>query len=239
MKLFSIINKRGKRRTIEILGATLPWPFPVASLLGSSAAVVLGYPVYGANAPKYISKLFTLFYKIDKIKHYLIYRFHPAHQYHIIRTNLEPGYYDVDTIMLEACMKLLCRYVEDECGGIEELKKWTGELLQPGSEGHGPRQVVEHQAAQQSETLAIYHWWKVERPRDKAKYDELLHELYGNKRFSFKEVEGSDLHEMVVEDFKGDEKAMENEFRNLERKMEDDEQTMLHRLIDIRQGLWT
>lgn len=37
-------------------------------------------------------------------------------RYHVIKTNLEPGYYDVDTLMLESCFKLLERFVDEEDG---------------------------------------------------------------------------------------------------------------------------
>ena len=229
----------GRRRTIALLGKKFPWPFPIASGLRGSSATVFGWPVYGASAPAYVKKAHRFFYKMNDIRYWLIYRLIKKHQYHIVRTDLKPGYYDVDTVMLHACMKLLCHYIEDECGGSFKLNKFTQELRKPGSEGHGPREVVERQADYQSEAVEIYHWWKFERPSDLKRQDELLTALYGNRHLLTKPTEHPQLHELVFDEFKGHELEMENELRNLERKIDNDEQSMLHRLIDIRKSLWT
>ena len=212
---------KGNRRTLKIGKATIPWPFPIASMLRSGCAVVLGWPVYGAKAPSYIRYAHNWFTKVYEAKLWVWYRIHPGHRYHVVNTGLEPGYYDVDTIMLHACMTLLCRYIEDECGGAEKLAEWTAELKQPGSEGHGPREVIDNQASKQAEAVAIYYWWKVEKPADEDRRDELMHKLYGGKSCEVSEIN------------------MGAEFRRLKKKIDDDEQSYLHRLIEIRQGLWT
>lgn len=59
------------------------------------------------------------------LKWKILHRFHPKHQYHIIRTRLEPGYYDPDTQIMEGVFALLCDYVENntEWGVIN----WEGD----------------------------------------------------------------------------------------------------------------
>ena len=161
-----------------------------------------------------------------------------------VPTGLRPGYYDVDTLTLRGCMGLLCRYVEDECGGDKELERWTSELQQPGSEGHGPREAVDRQANTQSEAIAIYRWWKVLRPADKKRKNFLMHKLYSNKPLKTKapddpKMAAAGYREIVSDELDVDRLAMREEMWALEDKIHKDEQAMLHRLIDIRPGLWT
>jgi len=237
--MISINRKYGHRYTLNIYGVTLPWPFPIASMLGSSSAIVFGWPVYGAKAPSYIKSAFKIFYKLQRANHWLLYRLHPAHRYHIVKTDLKPGYYDVDTIMLHSCMTLLCRYVEQECGGVAELEKWTEDLRKPGSEGYGPRNCVDEQVDIQSSALAIYHWWKIDKPNDEVRRDDLTTKLYSNRIVSQVATNHPDLYEIKIEFLNPNLREMETEFKALEQKISDDEQKMLHQLVNIRQGLWT
>jgi len=232
-------SAQGRRRTLTFAGLALPWPFPLArGLYSSSSAMVFGYPVFGANAPLYVWGAFRVLRRVKDGIYWLRYRFHPRYRFHVVKTGLAPNYYDCDTLMLHACMALLCQHVEDQ-GGADQLEKWTAELREPGSEGHGPREAVESQADRQSEVLTIYRWWKVQKPAEQKRSEELLHELYGKRsRVSWKPTDNPSLSEMVFEEFEGDEIAKEQEYRALEKKIDDDEQMMLHRLIDIRRSLW-
>jgi len=185
-------------------------------------------------------RTYYFFRRLHRARMWLTYRLVKRHRYHLVDTGLAPGYYDCDILMLHACMALLKRYVVDECGGLERLERWTNDLAQPGSEGHGPRDAVDGQAAGQNEAATIYRWWTIEYPRDQERRDALVHMLYSRDRMKF--VPSADhpgLHQILFEEFKGDEAALYNEMRRLERKIEDDEQAMLHRLIEIRGGLWT
>lgn len=151
-------------------------------------------------------------------KWWLFHRLIPRHRYHVVHTGLEPSYYDVDTLMLHACMALLCRYVENEHGGAERLSEFVAEL-RAAPDTNAP-ETCEEQAARDDEALAIYRWWKVEKPADEELNERQLTALYGWPRDP-------------------DPFCTEEEFRALETKIDDDEQGMLHRLIDIRGSLWT
>jgi len=202
-----------KRRTIVIAGIKFPWPSPIAYALGSSSAMVFGHSVYGTNAPKYIKFFHRVFCKIQDAKYWLLYRFHPKHCYHLIDTKLGYGYHERDDQFLYGAMACLIGYVED-C-------EWTG-CHDPGDEAR-----------------AILHWWKVERPADQAQYDTWLHELYGNKEIKTKPVEGSECVEIVFDPMSDEDEAKQKAMWALKDKIENDEQTYLHRLVDIRPGMWT
>lgn len=225
-------------RTIRIGKLKLYWPFPIVRGSGSSA-IVFGLPVWGGGR-QWVKSLHHFFLRFRDARYWFLYRFSKDHQYHIVRTGLEPGYYDVDTIMLNACMTLLCRYVEDEQGGVDKLAIWAEELQGPVV-GHEPYEgATKQQGEKDSEAVAIYRWWKLERPVNQRCRGELLHILYGGKsRISFQPTDHPKLSEMVVAPFEGNEVALHEQFRKLERKIDEDEEQMLIRLMAIRRGLWT
>lgn len=223
---FGITNRYADhRRTLYVFGLPIWLPWPIVSGISSSAAVVLGYPVYG-DSPGWIRWLaHSIFRPAHTAKWALKHRYQPRHRYNLVRTGLEPGYYDYDTRMLHACFALLCEYVEEE-GGIDAIRN-DGDT----------RHVFEE--PRKSQIVELYDWWKIGRPSDKKRRDKLLHELYGNRRWKTKPVPENDkLEELVFDEFEGDEKTKDEEFRALEKKIEDDEQAMLHRLINLRPGLW-
>lgn len=226
------------RRKITIAGIGFWWPFPVAWLLHSSAAQVLGWPVYGDDAPGWIQALHKQFYRISDARWWLKYRLLPKHQYHLVRTGLEPGYHDYDERMLHAAMALLCKYVA-ECEGEEALTLWTDHLADPTKQDpNAPPGLEDAQAARQSEALTIYRWWTVERPANQARRNELVLILYSEPA-EWKPVEDSDLIEYVPRTRDAEQQVLHAEFRALEKKICTDEQAMLHRLVDIRPSLWT
>jgi hypothetical protein len=199
--------------------------------IGSSCAEIFGHPVYGEEdgwRSVLARVLIGPFSSLDRAWWNLKYRLHPGHRYHVVRTGLKPGYYDIDTIMLHANMELLRRFVEDESGGEQKLQE-RAEWLR--AEGHGD--------GVEAGALMIYRWWTAQRPSDLARRDELMHILFGGRnRVSWKPLDGG-LHEMIFREFEGDEKRMHCEFRALEKKIGDDEDDMLKSLMEIRTGLWT
>lgn len=207
---------RGGQRTIELFGLfRLPWPFPIAYWLRSSSAVVLGRAVYGSDAPRYIHWVHSLLLKISDAKYWVYYRLHPDHKYHIVVTGLEPGYYEPDTRLLHAAMKLLETYVDDcEQSGCHD----------PGEEA-----------------LAILKWWKEERPADQAEEERLMHEVFGSphNKMSFVKEGDTGFSRVVFPEFSAEDRAKHERMRFLEGKIAADEQKYLHRLIDIRQTMWT
>lgn len=58
-------------------------------------------------------------YRLNNIKWWFLHRLHPKHRYHIVKTDLKPGYYDSDTRILHACFNELNNFVENCAGGID------------------------------------------------------------------------------------------------------------------------
>jgi hypothetical protein len=155
----------------------------------------------------------NLRHSISEAKWWVLHRLVPKHRYHVVNTGLRPGYHDIDERILHASMALLCDYVEAE-GGDVALEEFSAALR---ASNDAPRQ-----ASNQDEAVAIYRWWKRERPADLARYDELLMRLYGPDPLR-SAING----------------AADEELRSLGKKIRTDEQSMLRRLVEIRQSLWT
>jgi hypothetical protein len=197
----------------------------------SSADTVFGFPVYGEHSERIWFKLTILpVYEVARqlvdAKWWLFHRVHPAHRYHVVKTGLKPGYYDVDTLMLHSSFQLLCRYVEQEMGGVAAMEKNIAELRREGSEPGGETRIA--CAERESEALALYRWWKFEKPAEEKHRDGLCRQLHSNER-----------ENMRTSTLSLNKRSLRRECRALEEKIDADEQKMLHRLIEIRRSLWT
>lgn len=190
---------------------------------GGSGDTVFWLPVFGMKDGFVRKRLVMPIYRVgrafSKAKWWLLHRFSPRHQYNIIRTELPPGYYDEDILILHGAFAMLVRYVEGE-GGPEALEAFNVELRER-PDPNAPDGIQEAQADRQAEAVALYRWWKIEKPADEARRDELLSQLYGSNR----SIRPS--------------RELKDEERALAAKIDDDEQMMLHRLIDIRRSLWS
>lgn len=204
------------RRTLSVAGLNLPWPWPFAYALHSSSAIVLGHPVYGGSrTPGYIRWLGRVFRRISDAKWEILYRVQPRHRYHIIDTGLGYGYHERDDQLLYGAMACLIGYVGDcEASGCHD----------PGDKAR-----------------SILHWWRVQRPADRAQHDKWMHELYsGKSRMKTKPVKGQPmLSEIVFDPMSDDDAAKQKAMWELDRKIRDDEQKYLHMLVNIRPGMWT
>lgn len=155
---------------------------------------------------------------------WIMHRVHPRHRYHIVKTGLEPNYYDIDTLMLHSMIFLLKRYIVDEHGGVKELEEHIKDLRANPDENMP--EFSERTASNDEKALAIWKWWTLDKPADVKREDEILTDLYGSRNGS------QTLHYAYDENLSA-------ELMTLEKKISDDEQEMLHQLIDIRQSLWT
>lgn len=197
--------------------------------------------IYGDHSDAWWHKAFILpIYRVGRrIRDaiwWLRYRFDPKHRYHLIDTHLSPDYYDIDTLMLNGMFSLLRRYVEEEHEGADGLERWGKELL---SDAGFMQESSTRQGNKELEAVALYRWWMESRPAMVKRSEELLHTLYGKRRrITFSEASGG-LHQMHISPFEGDEIALKQEMDDLEARIDREDGEMLHRLIDIRGGLWT
>lgn len=216
--------------------------FEFFSFSGSGSAI-FGIPVYGRRSEDWWFRAFLLpvwkaGYKAHRGAMWLRYRFVKRHKYHLIDTHLSPGYYDVDTLMLNGMFSLLRRYVEEERGGVNALERFGRELVGQG-EDHHMAEACHRQGNKELEAAALYRWWTETLPAMEKRRGELMSALYGKNRVKFEPVADSELSEMIFEPFEGNEVAMHAELRATEDRIDREEQEMLHRLIDIRRSLWT
>lgn len=215
--------------------------------MSSSSDTVFGIAVYGDHHGKpwhkaTVMPVYRLWQRVKRVKYWVWYRttrkgrecWRPDH-------GLKPGWYDSDTLILHSSMAVLCRFIEQEHDGAADLQRFTDELLR---ENHPPdedmRKAIERQADGQQGALDLYRWWKVERPADEKRRDELMSLLYGKPRMKTKPVEGQPLLvEWVRPEYTEEEQTLHTELGALEKKIADDETAMLHRLVDLRGGMWT
>lgn len=168
------------------------WPFPIASMINSSEAVVFGQKVYGGgpNAKPIIRRVAKWFSRINNIKYWIRYRTQRKHMYHLIDTKLKPGYYDYDYRMLHGCMSLLCDYVENRYGGSEKLREHIKSLEPTGQErgGDWEREMLQSCADLDSKALEVYVWWKDIRPSEHQREADLLDSIYSGRLTKWKKV---------------------------------------------------
>lgn len=162
--------------------------------------------------------------KIDRAYDWCRYRFVRSQQYHIVRTSLAPGYYDIDYVMFDACFTLLGRFVERELGPM------TGDCY----EGYDNlyRGYRLHSAGGNDEkAIDLWLWYKHELPEIERLYAEDLRACYGNDSMEFGEPDAKGLRELKIRRKK--EPAYPYEWPEIEKDKK------LRELIDMRRYLWT
>lgn len=160
---------------------------------------------------------------MNKLRYWFYYRFVPKHKYHLIDTGLKPAYYDIDTLMLHGMFALLVRYVDREHEGLEKLEAWGHKLCSVTDEYANS---CHEQGQKELEACELYRWWTIERPQRPEPFDAVgepegdpeWERKFGERAFSDRQYHK--VHE-------------------IEEAYQQEDQDMLHRLINIRRGLWT
>jgi len=157
------------------------------------------------------------FEQLLDLKYYLknlIFRRH-----HIIKTGLKKGqWYDTDTRMLYGMMNMLVSYIEDE--KPFEIIEWD--------EDDTHRNVKE-------EILAIKEWWDNYHNRE-AEIGIALHDWHEEK---FSGCEGDEWLKRINSKDTDEQKRLFDRHEELKKKLFEEEQDMLIRLVKIRRFLWT
>lgn len=102
----------------------------------------------------------TVVYKVKAVKWYILHRIHPNHRYHIVKTSLKPGYYDITYLMIYTLFSLLERFVEDE--RCFEVINWD---------------ATTHHYCVAGELKDLYYWWKNVRPEYENEIDNLYEKI--------------------------------------------------------------
>ena len=171
------------------------------------------------TVPDYCNQLFIYRIKrlLSDIKWGFIWRVIPKHRYNVIKPRTLPvGYYDPNTLMLHTNMHFLTQFVEYELdyGHID----WDEET----------------QSILWKEMVEIYVWWTG---------DYVNRDIYINEKYPYPDRDDKEFMCMFSEKSKGTVDAIEwsriaDIRRNIQSSWEDEEQTMLIRLVNIRQHLW-
>lgn len=218
--------------------------------LNGSDATIFGYKVWGDNCPKWVEFIYDVAKKVDDAKWWIQYRFNPEHKYNVVYTDLKPGYHCQDTRILHACMGILCDYIEEFKGKYPEekdkdksaeqiIEEFNKELRAPDNAWGGD---CSDQADRQEKALKIYRWWKYEKSKDEAREEELCHLLYGQKENEIMTiipcVDNPEMSEAIFRELTEQEKVWREEMDTLDKKIHDDEQSMLVALMEIRNTIW-
>ena len=205
--------------------------------------------------------IYPITWKYKDIKYWILYR--TTQQYHKLDTGLKPGYYEIDTLMLNANFNMLKDFVEVE-QAIHTY--WWSEDSKAASwcEKHmpfyfkfypfrrpdlgikhldwaatlddpklPPHERSDRQAANAREIKILYKWWVEERPARK----EIDHTPYDDQGMGSLGCFDDDF-DREADDFKAHIASMEQGNKQEEDWREEDT-AMLIRLIKIRQSLWT
>jgi hypothetical protein len=137
-----------------------------------------------------------------------------------IRT-LRPGWHDKDEVMLHAVFQLLADFVEQE--SPDRHIDWSHNAV--------------HRRAWK-EIRDLYQWWKKKRPARRSPLDT---KKIAQPPLRFEKIAGTKFHRLVTPDKKkyaAYYQALKQHAR-LEQQRRNEDQRNLHRLINIREFLWT
>ena len=134
---------------------------------------------------------------------------------------LRKGWHDKDEIILHAVFQLLVDFMEKERPG--ETVDWKSD--------DAPFKAWK-------ELTYLYKWWKTTRPQRNSPIDDKSMKI---PPFKFKKIPGSEFKQMILPDRKEypEYYRMMNKHSRLENKWYEEDQRNLHRLIDLRNYLWT
>jgi len=168
---------------------------------------------------------------------------------HIVRTNLTPsGWYDFDARYLHATMELVKWFVEKDMRKISE-KDYEDELkdIEEREEGEQKDFLLEEWKDlydRQSQVIGIYDWW-LDYPNREKEVEASLSAIFDyerscapdvdeNRIFSFIEIRQSLNKEQYKES-----RRLSDIHNDLENKLAEEEKEMLHRVVDLKDGMWS
>jgi hypothetical protein len=189
-------------------------------------------------------------------------RYRTYDKYHVIRTGLKPGYYEIDTRMLHCNFSLLVSYVELQLAGMcylfsdeYEKERWKWNIpfyshfvkvdpiwgvtslyrrIEGGkSASAAPSDIAEAEFGK--EVLELYTWWTKTRPARHLQKEPLPD--YSNQGLGSMAIFHPAFDETAADYVAFTAAYKKNEALKEAWEIEDDE--MLIRLVKIRKRLWT
>jgi len=205
--------------------------------------------------------VYPIKWKYQAITNWIRYRTYD--RYHVLKTGLEPGYYEVEKLMLHVNFNMLKDFVEDELAWSRYL--WTErDETATWCEKHmpfyyffkpfrrpdlgikhlewastlddpnlPPHERCDHQAVAAREMLILYKWWVEGRPSRK---EEAIPE-YDHQGMGIMGCLDDDFDQNAP-DFIAHREAMDRN-SNLEETWSNEDEEMLIRLMKVRRQMWT
>lgn len=207
----------GKKRTAKLGGFEFWWPFPMVRHLRSSSAVIMGHAVF-MDPPAWVKPVYRVASKLYGAKLWVYYRLHPKHRYHVVKTELPYGYHERDEQLMYSMIACLKGYVQDcRDSGVHRISE---------------------------EAVEILAWWEGTRPADQAKVKQMSRSLYEGKGKELKTKEvvlpnGAKLHEVVLPEESDADFTTREAMWALQEKIQADADKFLHRIVGLRQSMWT
>lgn len=154
------------------------------------------------------------------------YRVLPWHQYHLIKTGLEPGYYDADVRMEVGLVQMLIDYVEIEFFQYSLATKAVATRITPLEQLHAHLGWLKKEAAENKQ-----EWEKSCNEREIAAYEELI-ELYVWCSKNIKKVR-------YEEEYSDYEVANYSWVAEQDRKFQEELERRMFQIVKFRKNLWT
>lgn len=210
------------------------------------------WATFGNNVPIW---LYKIIHNINRIECWFQYRLNPTHRYHVVATDLPPAYYDIDTIMEAALVKLLRRYVDEEVFHMQygDDQKATGwEALQnrianlkdivdnPVEGREWESKDTKPSLNAEIEIAEIYQWFVIDKP--------LMLELLQKETRTFFNIrcksplikyKNNDNDYVFSQAEKENMKGHRTKMNAIETEIESKTDDMLVRLVKIRGAMWT
>lgn len=191
----------------------------------------------------------------DQIVYPIRYRFW-GRKHHFIKTNLPPApWYDVDIRMLHGIMELVKWFVENdmEIWSQEDLNEEVARIKDEIPEEHRQQHIdlITAQFQRQEEILSIKKWWDNYPNRQKeienalTKWHDYRESVVGRVRpdYDKRNSESFAVFFNSCSEWTQEERDQEQELSDklnlLEAKLQEEEQEMLKKAVDLRGAMWS
>lgn len=187
-------------------------------------------------------KIERFFDLLSKANMWVRYRIQPQHRYNVVYTDLPPGYYDIDVIMERAMVELLRRYVEDEMGGIDQLREFNESLRdsannpEEGREFESP--MLASQADRDDKIMMAYDWFFKERNLLQIELDRHLNIWRGSGLFD-REILPDGLVRLKRTKLTDEQSESWKASESLESYINKTNDEMLLLILNNRHSMWT
>ena len=181
--------------------------------------------------------VYKMFKPIKNVWYYIVSHIVPSRRYHMLDlrqpkgspTEYRYGWIDSDWQMTFAMFNILVRYVEIEMPhGF--FVPTAEDFKNPDITQDEVQSMLRH-IEKYNEIMALYNYWKIERPILEAKHDEALTAWHTAKEKNGGSISSvNDTPEI---------KRLWNELNVISDARDKKLEEMLHRLVDIRSCLWT